>query len=146
MNEVIKISKDIKLKELEDFIVNEICKIACKFYKEGEEVDEEEKLDCGSFKIIRHQLEKGIIDRENLKNLAKIVSLEPKEQKGLSEADKFLVKNFCKIACGFYTEHEHGEGDEYLQCGGYKIIRHQLKTGMIDRKIIKKMSKNVSRT
>ncbi len=146
MNELIKIKKNNKLKELEDFIVNEICKVACKFYKEGEEVDEEEILDCGSFKFIRYQLENEFIDREKLKELAKIISHQNKEEKGLSKLDLFLVKNFCKIACGFYTESEHGEGDEYLQCGGYKIIRNLIESDMIDQETIKKISKKVGKT
>ena len=141
MNEVIKISKKSKKKELEEFIVNNMCKVACKFYKEGEEVDEEEKLSCGSFKVLRYQLGEEIIDRETLKKLAKKINQQKKEKKGLSELDRFLVANFCKIACGFYTEDEHGEGDEDLQCGGYKIIKDQLNQGIIDRELIKKISK-----
>jgi len=130
--------------ELEDYLVEKMCKIACKFYKEGDNIDKNEKLQCGGFKIMRAQLESGKLDNITFEKIAKNVDVEITVDQPLSDLDKYLVKNFCRIACGFYTKDEHGEGNEYLQCGGYRMIRNQIEQNLIDKETIKDLVKKIS--
>ncbi len=126
---------------MEDLLIEKMCKMACKFYKEGDDIDEDEKRQCGGFRILMHQLKEGLLDEKKFHEIAKAVDINISEDKPLTKLDIFLVKNLCKVACGFYSKDEHGEGDEYLQCGGYRMIRYQIKSGMLDTEKVKKLVK-----
>ncbi|MHA1298050.1 MAG: hypothetical protein ACTSO9_01245 [Candidatus Helarchaeota archaeon] len=134
-------SKSSNLKKIEDFLIEKMCKIACKFYKEGDNIDKNEKLQCGGFKIMRYLLETNILDEKNLEDVAKKVDAKRIDDKPLTDLDKFLVNNLCKVLCGFYTTDEHGEGDEFLQCGGYRVVRYQIENSIINQEKLKNLTK-----
>lgn len=66
----------VKLDELDNQLLEILCRQKCKFYKEGQEFREKE-YQCGAYKILKTMLENGQISLEDLKNASSSVEMEP---------------------------------------------------------------------
>ncbi len=61
-------SKEIN--ELDDYLLNELCKKKCQFYKEGQE-NSNKDYRCGAYMVLKCQLENENINKEKLSDVIK---------------------------------------------------------------------------
>ena len=60
-----------KINELDEYLLEVMCKKKCQFYKDGQEHIEGKDYRCGAYMIVKNQLEKGIITKEQLLEVIK---------------------------------------------------------------------------
>ncbi len=60
---------DYKPDEIDEILINLICRGACKFYKEGPHEKNLEKYQCGAYLGLKKMLKQGNITREKLEEL-----------------------------------------------------------------------------
>ncbi|NHI90949.1 MAG: hypothetical protein EAX96_00515 [Candidatus Lokiarchaeota archaeon] len=59
-----------ELNELDEYLLNELCKKKCQFYKDGQE-NSEKDYRCGAYMVIKYQLEKEFVTKDQLFDLIK---------------------------------------------------------------------------
>jgi len=57
------------LDELDNEILEIVCRAKCKFYKEGQEIREKE-YQCGAYKVLKLMIEKGQLTLDELKQMS----------------------------------------------------------------------------
>ncbi|NVM30308.1 MAG: hypothetical protein HWN65_15795 [Candidatus Helarchaeota archaeon] len=57
------------LDELDKKILEIVCRARCKFYKEGQEIRENE-YQCGAYKVLKVMIEKGQLTLDDLKKMS----------------------------------------------------------------------------
>ena len=60
-----------EITELDEYLLEHLCKKKCQFYKEGQEHKEGKDYRCGAYMLVKNQLEKGLITKENLIEILK---------------------------------------------------------------------------
>ena len=60
-----------EINELDEYLLEVMCKKKCQFYKDGQEDVEGKDYRCGAYMIVKNQLEKGIITKEQLLEIIK---------------------------------------------------------------------------
>ena len=60
-----------EITELDKYLLEILCKKKCQFYKDGQEHVEGKDYRCGAYMIVKNQLEKGIITKEQLLDIIK---------------------------------------------------------------------------
>ncbi|MHA1797769.1 MAG: hypothetical protein ACTSVY_04900 [Candidatus Helarchaeota archaeon] len=58
-----------EINELDGFLLEEICKKKCQFYKSGQEHSDKDYR-CGAYMVLKYELEQGTITKEELIDLA----------------------------------------------------------------------------
>ncbi|MFX1465629.1 MAG: hypothetical protein ACFFA5_04070 [Promethearchaeota archaeon] len=102
-----------------------VCRPLCRFYKEGQEDDPEEK-ECGAWEIIKEKVVDGSIIISELRDLTNrirpLVDMTGETKPPFTSIDQSLVDKICKPLCEFYADdQEHWEKD--YQCGAYKLLK-----------------------
>jgi len=62
-------TKDIT--ELDEYLLDQLCKKKCQFYKDGQEHKEGKDYRCGAYMLVKNQLEKGLITKNDLLEIIK---------------------------------------------------------------------------